>query len=751
MRTTWSKTTRMLISALLATLMLFGSTLLEASSAQAADTPSETSYIEGNDAAATIFDPVVVNRADITLPTQSYNNLQANGKGDYQPGTFVFTTKNGASQSYDVGVRLKGGWGSLRNLDGKAGFKVKMNFSVKGQKLFGIKKFTFNNMVQDPSMLHEAVVYRLFRAMGVPAPRIGYVRVYVNGVDYGLHLNVETYDDVMLQRWFATTQHLYEGAYWQDIVDGQYQAMEIDEGDINKRDDLAALALINNTKDGKDWFDGVQKYLDLDEFVKEMAVERYIGHWDGYAWTIKNNYYAHSTAEGIFTILPWGTDQTLNGWVDMFSAGDVGIMATKCISYSPCQQLYKGAMLKVNATAQALQLAKMIDDVWNSINADIQSDPRKESGFDWAAQVKDGAKNHVNWISGYITDVVNSNNMPNSTRVDKSSNITLKYALPDPLEAGQVLTPTVTRDGGDSPVVYQVVNGQENCSVVFGTGVLTIKQLGYCRVAARTTSWGTWAASLDYFEILNGQVAGQVSLKSIESLKFGQTQTIEYTSRSSAEASLTVTGDCTNPSGFQVTPTLAGGECTVTVEVAADGTWDAASATMSFTTERGDAIKPLTRNPDYQGSLPNGGSIEMTQIPTKIVGNCKRVGKVLYSKAAIGLCLVYFSATQDSTWNYQATTHTVQLSSGVNKIIGNFTPQGTYKVTSTKWLVAKQGAPTTTLGIAASWSTAGKCSVGMIGTNTYVTLRAKPGCTVTLKTRPYLGLAALTMTWVLKY
>ncbi|MFM5951401.1 MAG: CotH kinase family protein [Micrococcales bacterium] len=751
MQTTWSKTTRMLITALLALAMSFGSTLVGATSAQAADAPSGASYIEGNDPAATIFDPLVVNRADITLPTQSYNNLQANGKGDYQPGTFVFTTKNGASQSYDVGVRLKGGWGSLRNLDGKAGFKVKMNFSVKGQKLFGIKKFTFNNMVQDPSMLHEAVVYRLFRAMGVPAPRIGYVRVYVNGVDYGLHLNVETYDDVMLQRWFASTQHLYEGAYWQDIVDGQYQAMQIDEGDLNKRDDLAALALVNNTKDGKEWFDAVQKYLDLDEFVKEIAVERYIGHWDGYAWTIKNNYYAHSTAEGIFTILPWGTDQTLNGWVDMYSAGDVGIMAVKCINYSPCQQLYKGAMLKVNATAQALQLAKMIDEVWNSINADIQSDPRKESGFDWATQVKDGAKNHVNWISGYITDVVNSNNQIGSPRLERSSNVSVKYSIPQDLAPGDSLSPIVSKDGGAGDISYLVTNGAENCSVGFTTGIIKITQIGYCRISVKASASASWAASINYFEILNSGVVGHVTIDPFGTLKLGQSKEITFTSSSKAAPELTVIGDCTNPSGMLVTATIANGECTVTIDVPGDGTWDAASDTLTFTTIRGDAIKPLTRNLDYKGSLPNGGSVEMTQIPTKIVGNCKRVGRILYAKAAVGLCLVYFSATQDSNWNYAATTHTVQLQSGVQTIVGDLTAPGTYVAGSSKWLIAKQAEIKTNFGAATTWTTAGKCSVSVISGKTFVTVRARPSCTVTLRSKPYLGLPVITKTWVLKY
>ena len=364
---------------------------------------------------------------------------------------------------------------------------------------------------------------------------------------------------------------------------------------------------------------------------------------------------------------------------------------------------------------------------------------------------RSGSVNHVNWVAGYVPDLVNSSNQPNTPRLEHSSNVRVSYAIPQDLAPGDRLTPTVTRDGGTGALSYLVVNGAENCSVDSSTGVITLKQTGFCRVSATAAASGSWATSMDYFELLNSSVSGKVTIDTFDSLKYGQTKTITYTSQSKAQPTLTVIGDCTNPSGLQVTPTVAGGECTVTIDVPSDGTWDAASGTISFVTERGDAIKPLTRNVDYKGSLPNGGSIEMSQVPSKISGNCKRVGRVLYAKAGVGLCLISFAPTQDSYWNYAATTHTVQLTSGVNNIVGNLTAPGTYVAGATKWLIARQVSPKTNLGIGTTWTTAGKCSISVIGGNTYVTVRAKPSCTVTLKTKPYLGLPIITMTWVLKY
>ena len=133
----------------------------------------------------------------------------------------------------DVGIRLKGGVGSFRPLTKKAAFKVKFDEYVEGQTLLGLKKLTLNNMVQDPSMIHETLglrgrfARRACRPRGRATPTCA-----VNGEDYGLYLDVETLDKVSLPRLFASTQHLYEaGLRRSTCVPGRRGAYEIDEGD----------------------------------------------------------------------------------------------------------------------------------------------------------------------------------------------------------------------------------------------------------------------------------------------------------------------------------------------------------------------------------------------------------------------------------------------------------------------------------------------------------------------------------------
>jgi len=112
-----------------------------------------------------------------------------------------------------VGLRLKGST-SLEKLAGHPSFKVKFNWSsLKGQRFLGLKRMTLNAMTQDTSLIHEASAYRLYNQMGVPAPRTGYARLFINGTLKGVYVNIETPDDIFLSTKFTDpTQHLYEAS-----------------------------------------------------------------------------------------------------------------------------------------------------------------------------------------------------------------------------------------------------------------------------------------------------------------------------------------------------------------------------------------------------------------------------------------------------------------------------------------------------------------------------------------------------------
>jgi hypothetical protein len=334
-------------------------------------------YVEGSDPAAPLFDPTAVIDVDFVVSQESIDALTVDPVGDYQVAQMTVTTVSATFGPWDVGLRLKGGIGSFRDLTGKSAFKVKVNDVDRSLRLLGLKKLTLNNMVQDPSMMHEAMGYRFFRAMGIAAPRVGYANVTINGTDYGLHANIETPDDVMLERWYPTTQHLYEGAYWTDVHPGSENAFEVDEGDEDDRSDLTALIAAANAHPSV-WWSELGKVADREQFVRMWAVERLIGHWDGYHSWVKNNYYLHSDETGRFTMLPWGIDQTFHDRLPWPDSNDHGLMFTTCMRIPVCYRLFHAELAQAITIFQSLDLTSMSTAIEAGVLPAMVADTRRE-------------------------------------------------------------------------------------------------------------------------------------------------------------------------------------------------------------------------------------------------------------------------------------------------------------------------------------------------------------------------------------
>lgn len=129
------------------------------------------------DEIAWMYDPDAVVEMHLGgLSEEELDALEAE-PDEYQKGTFELKV-DGVTKGVplvDVGIRRKGGFGSSRPIKtGKSGLKVRFDEFVDDQFFFGIKRLTLNNMVQDESMVHEALTYELFHALDLPASRTGY-------------------------------------------------------------------------------------------------------------------------------------------------------------------------------------------------------------------------------------------------------------------------------------------------------------------------------------------------------------------------------------------------------------------------------------------------------------------------------------------------------------------------------------------------------------------------------------------------
>lgn len=345
-----------------------------------------------------IFQHERITEVHITVPAASWAALEVAPRTQV-PASLAFQ----GAYFPEVGVRLKGRAGSRRSLDEKCAWKADLNDYVPGQGLRGLNSLTFNNMVQDPSYVHEFLAYTIFRAVGLPAPRVGWTRLFVNDDYFGLYLFLESIDDEFLERWYIDpTGHLFEGAYGTDFESDEVWQFEYDEGpDENDRSDLLEVAYVLDGPPTNGAIQELRQHVDLDQFLLYMAVEALILHWDGY--TTSNNYRVyHDPATDLFQIIPWGTDQTfVDYWFDPYEGN--GRLFQFCMANSLCRRQYGESLRQVADAVDALDLVPIVDELEELLYPDIVADPRRERSLsyilshlaetrvtlrDWPAQVR---------------------------------------------------------------------------------------------------------------------------------------------------------------------------------------------------------------------------------------------------------------------------------------------------------------------------------------------------------------------------
>jgi spore coat protein H len=355
-------------------------------------------YVEGTDAAAPMFDPLDISQVVLTTDQATFDYFRSccdwSNEGPWMHAQLTMTVKGVTVGPLDVGWHLKGAWGSWVNIDSKPGLKIRVDAFVKNQKIFGVKKLILNNMWQEGSAMNQQLTLRLFRAMNVPASRTGYANVRINGLNYGIYTNIESLDQVSLARWYSSTKHLYKGGvpyHWCDLVPDCEWVFQVDTGSKTDRSDLMPLLQANVSPN---WWTDVQKVADMQEMTREWAVEYIIGHWDGYA-NNGNNYFVHSDANGIFTMLPWGVDNTVNGPMDYHYANK--IMAQQCLQAPQCRAMYNQAVADASYAITNLALKDEAGLIAAHINPILAVEPagRRNWGYN-------DTLGQQNWILGNL-------------------------------------------------------------------------------------------------------------------------------------------------------------------------------------------------------------------------------------------------------------------------------------------------------------------------------------------------------------
>ena len=228
-----------------------------------------------------------------------------------------------------VAVRYKGNssyGGAPSEL--KRSLKVEFNSPDKTRTFFGLTTIDLNNNAFDPSQMRETLAYDTFRRAGVTAPRTAYAKVYVTvpGLytrEYaGLFTVIEQIDQKFFQdRWGRKVGLLvkpeglrglpYLGEAWASYAAPYASKVTAAPDDAARF--LAFVKFVNQATD-EEFASHLSDYLDVDGFLRFLAVEVVLVNSDSPLAMNHNYWLAVHPVTGKVAWLPWDMNMAFGGF-----------------------------------------------------------------------------------------------------------------------------------------------------------------------------------------------------------------------------------------------------------------------------------------------------------------------------------------------------------------------------------------------------------------------------------------------------
>lgn len=334
------------------------------------------------------------------------------------PATFIY---DDVDTLYNVGVRIKGN--SSRNAK-RLSIKISTDEYIN-QHFQGLKTFNLNGEHNDPSLMREYLACYVMNKAGNSANRAGLVKLYINGVYYGLRGNIEHVNKKFVETHLGNNQgNLYKCSWpaeltWMGSDQNAYKNL-INPSPLNERayelktnesaddySDLVNFIRVINLSPTDSFNIKIEQVFEVKAYLRTLATEILIGHWDNY-FANKNNYFLYqNTSTKKFTYIPYDMDNSFGiQWgypnIDTRNVNNWGNLGA---SSSPLTH-------KILAVPQFRayfnrQLKNLCDSVFNSSLFDV-IDTLKASMDD---AVKTDSFYTQNWESDYgytYTDWLNS-------------------------------------------------------------------------------------------------------------------------------------------------------------------------------------------------------------------------------------------------------------------------------------------------------------------------------------------------------
>ena len=221
-----------------------------------------------------------------------------------------------------VGVHFRGMSSYMMVPEGR---KRSLNLSVdlinRKQRLGGYRTLNLLNSNGDPSFMRAVLYHEIARAY-IPAPKANFMRIVINGENWGIFASVQQFNSEFLKEWFSTT----DGARWKvpgspmgrgglgylgDDPSSYKRIYEIKSKDSEKSwAALIKLCKVLAETPADKLEAALSPILDIDGTLKFLALDKALINSDGY-WTRASDYNIYLDPKGKFHLVPHDANETL--------------------------------------------------------------------------------------------------------------------------------------------------------------------------------------------------------------------------------------------------------------------------------------------------------------------------------------------------------------------------------------------------------------------------------------------------------
>lgn len=270
------------------------------------------------DSEADLYDGKVLRTLYLRFPNEDW---YAESADFYRTGVEVPADLTVDGITYpSVGVRFRGNTSYMMAPEKKP-LNISIDYNDDSQRLYGYKTLNLLNNNADPSLVREVLYSRICREY-MPAPKANFVKLVINGENWGIYANVQQFNKDFLQDWFGTKggvrwkispmRNRGGSLAWLGSDPAEYEtAYQLKTGDApdSAWEDLMKLCdTLNNTPDDQ-LEAALNPIFNIDEALWFIALDNVFIDSDGYL-SRGSDYNLYKDPGGRFHMITYDNNET---------------------------------------------------------------------------------------------------------------------------------------------------------------------------------------------------------------------------------------------------------------------------------------------------------------------------------------------------------------------------------------------------------------------------------------------------------